>query len=313
MPRNSFDKFLPEVFREFLGTKPWDLEEEDIDKVLAIINRNKDSESLNAGYKIADSSLRVLTCATLGVFAYLFQRYNESHDTTKSIKDFTKSFIGPSSNSTDNGIKDVINIDEYTIDGLIFCGSLVALYLVSEVLIKNYIFASSNAANKIVDKISKMPLSKLERTLDEVDNGIDLADINVSKDQFDLFNYCKAGLSSTAAGLATYYSGLPKDKQYLLFVSLKVVAKQLLDIADETLFLSATEPLFEEGFLPEFSPAKIDELREAIKSEIESNIDKNKCSEALIKFSSDLLKQLAFYGTLQAAPTSSLISEGFFA
>jgi hypothetical protein len=123
MPRNSFDKFLPEVFREFLGTKPWDLEEEDIDKVLAIINRNKDSESLNAGYKIADSSLRVLTCAASGVFVYLCQRYNESHDITGS-------------NSTDNDIKDLINIDEHTIDGLIFFGSLVALYLVSKVLIK---------------------------------------------------------------------------------------------------------------------------------------------------------------------------------
>jgi len=294
---------LPQFVRNFFEIKSWNLEEEDKKKVVDIISRRKDSESLKAGEKIVDSSLSVFTNIIFGALAHFFQRYDESHDTTKFVND-----------CTNNGcnLNDPINIDENTRDGLILFGSLLVLSIVARVLIKNYVFPSSAAANKIVDQISKMPPSDLERTLNEIDDGKDLADINVSKDRFHPY---KPGIANTAAGLIAYYSGLPKDKKYLLFIPLKVVAGQLLEIADEALCsnIQGTEPLFKKGFLPEFSTTEIGELREAIKSEIESNIDKNEYLEGLIKFSSELVQQLAYYGTLQAAPASSLIPEGAFA
>jgi len=315
---------LPKFVRNFFEIKSWNLEEEDKKKVVDIISRRKDSESLKAGEKIVDSSLSVFTNIIFGALAHFGQRYNESHDTTKFVNDctksFTKSFTNQSSNSTDNGttdngcnLNDPISIDENTRDGLIFFSSILFLSMVARVLIKNYVFASSAAANKIVDKISKMPPSDLERTLNEIDDGKDLADINVSKDRF--LHPHNRSIANTSAGFIAYYSGLPEDKKHLLFIPLKVVARQLLEIANEALCsnMHGTEPLFEKGFLTEFSTTEIGELREAIKSEIESNIDKNEYLEGLIKFSSELVQQLAYYGTLEAAPASSLIPEGAFA
>lgn len=296
---------LPQLVAGFLGIKSWDLSEKDKEEVVSVISRSQNSESLNAGNKIANSLLDVVTNAIGGAIFYFFQSYNESHDTAEFLKDY---LANPSSNFTRVSIKDETDIDEYTRDGLIVCGISLLTTLAAIAVIRNYVFAANDEANLVKDKISKISPEDLVAASQQIEE--DLSSFEVPRES--PFGVGKMWISYAIAGLATNFSGLPEDKQYLLFAASKVVVKELLDIADNAR-KRGTVKLFEEDFLNEFSDEEKDKLKKAIKSEIESNIDKNNCSEGLIKFSTELAKVFAFFGTLHSASTSSLISEKVFA
>lgn len=296
---------FPKVFTDYVEIKPWKISEKDKEEVLSVVSRDKESESVNAGNKIASSLLNIVDTTIAGAFFYFFQNYNESHDTAKFLKD---SFINPSSNSSSISIKDETDIDEHTRDGLMVCGIALLAAMAVGVAMKNYVFAANDVANAVKDKISKMSPEDLVKASRQIEE--DLSSFEVPKES--PFGVGKMYISYAIAGLATNFSGLPEDKQYLLFAASRVALGELLDIADNAIKRGNVK-LFEEDFLNEFSDEEKDKLKKAIKSEIESNIDKNNCSEGLIKFSTELAKVFAFLGTLHNATTSSLISEEVFA
>ena len=50
---------FPKVFTDYVGIKSWDLNEKDKEEVLSVVSRDKESESVNAGNKIANSLLNI--------------------------------------------------------------------------------------------------------------------------------------------------------------------------------------------------------------------------------------------------------------
>lgn len=282
---------FPKVVTDYFGIKAWSLSEKDKKEVASVISRNEESEYLNAGNKIANSLLNVVDTAIFGAAFYLFQNYQESQD--KADTDDTE-------------------IDEYTRDGLMVCGISLMATTAASIAMRNYVFAANDVANVVKDKIYKMSPEDLVTNLQKIDE-IDLATMEVPKNS--TLSHYKIQTSYLISGLITNFSNLPEDKKYLLFAASRVVTGELLDIAEDILCLKkcGTVRLFEQDFLDEFSEEEQARLRKAIKSELESNLNKNSCSEGLIKSSTNLAQVFAFFGTIHNVSTSPLFSEEVFA
>lgn len=291
----------------------WTTDEEGRENYTESIARHDTTELKETQHSFFNSLINVAETAVAGAAFYLYQKYDEEHETVDQIQ----SLLNLNNSTFDlSEATDIGKVGDHSIaSGLLVCATALATLMAVSHVSNKYLFGDVSSASITKNSISNMSEEQITRAIEGIeDDPNNITDIK-TKPSLNIIDIHKLQISYLAAGIITNLSGLPENQQYLLFSSTRCLVGSLLDLAqDKKQSQSKNEiSLLPKNLINEFDADEKEKLAQALKSEIESKRDQNYYGEFTKEHLLSTAKVMAFFVALHNELASPHISSPFIA